>query len=87
MSKTGDFEAVKKDILAVLKQPEYDDGSAGPVPGTRPASYLSRPSRDMDAAGNFAGRGAGARRDPRRRCRRHQRGADGGGAACRRHHL
>ncbi|SPO29154.1 uncharacterized protein UTRI_06103 [Ustilago trichophora] len=35
------------------------DGSAGPVPGTRPASYMSRPSRDMD--GNFAGRGAGAR--------------------------
>ena len=35
------------------------DGSAGPVPGTRPASYLSRPSRDLDA--NFAGRGAGAR--------------------------
>lgn len=35
------------------------DGSAGPVPGTRPASYLARPSRDMD--GNFAGRGAGAR--------------------------
>ncbi|GAK67214.1 proteophosphoglycan 5 [Moesziomyces antarcticus] len=37
------------------------DGSAGPVAGTRPASYLSRPSRDMEAAGNFAGRGAGAR--------------------------
>ncbi|SNX87477.1 uncharacterized protein MEPE_06187 [Melanopsichium pennsylvanicum] len=35
------------------------DGSAGPIPGTRPASYMSRPSRDMD--GNFAGRGAGAR--------------------------
>ncbi|KAJ1026259.1 hypothetical protein NDA16_002346 [Ustilago loliicola] len=35
------------------------DGSAGPVPGTRPASFMSRPSRDMD--GNFAGRGAGAR--------------------------
>ncbi|KAJ9476001.1 hypothetical protein PHBOTO_006084 [Pseudozyma hubeiensis] len=35
------------------------DGSAGPIPGTRPASYMSRPSRDLD--GNFAGRGAGAR--------------------------
>ena len=31
MSKQGDYETVKKDILAVLKQPEYDDGSAGPV--------------------------------------------------------
>ncbi|TKY88037.1 hypothetical protein EX895_003133 [Sporisorium graminicola] len=37
------------------------DGSAGPVPGTRPASFLSRPSRDMDINGNYAGRGAGAR--------------------------
>lgn len=31
MSKQGDYDAVKKDIIAVLKQPEYDDGSAGPV--------------------------------------------------------
>ncbi len=31
MSKQGDYDAVKKDIVAVLKQPEYDDGSAGPV--------------------------------------------------------
>lgn len=31
MSKTGDYEAVKKDIKALLHQPEYDDGSAGPV--------------------------------------------------------
>lgn len=37
------------------------DGSAGPVPGTRPASFLSRPSRELDVNGNFAGRGAGAR--------------------------
>lgn len=25
------FDAVRKDIIAVMKQPEYDDGSAGPV--------------------------------------------------------
>lgn len=31
MSKQGDYEAVKKDILAILKMPDYDDGSAGPV--------------------------------------------------------
>ncbi|KIN07393.1 hypothetical protein OIDMADRAFT_108415 [Oidiodendron maius Zn] len=31
MSKQGDFEAVRKDIAALLKQPGYDDGSAGPV--------------------------------------------------------
>ncbi len=31
MSKPGDFEAVRKDIVALLHQPEYDDGSAGPV--------------------------------------------------------
>jgi len=27
----GDFDAVRKDIAALLRQPEYDDGSAGPV--------------------------------------------------------
>ena len=31
MSKPGDFDAVRKDIAALLHQPEYDDGSAGPV--------------------------------------------------------
>lgn len=31
MSKQGDFEAVRKDIAALLEQPGYDDGSAGPV--------------------------------------------------------
>lgn len=31
MSKKGDFEAVRKDIAKLLHQPEYDDGSAGPV--------------------------------------------------------
>jgi hypothetical protein len=31
MSTRGDFEAVKKDIAKLLHQPEYDDGSAGPV--------------------------------------------------------
>ena len=31
MSKQGDFEAVRGDIAALLKQPGYDDGSAGPV--------------------------------------------------------
>jgi len=31
MSGKGDFEAVRKDIAKLLHQPEYDDGSAGPV--------------------------------------------------------
>lgn len=31
MSQPGDYEAVRKDIAALLHQPEYDDGSAGPV--------------------------------------------------------
>jgi cytochrome c peroxidase len=31
MSKSGDFEAVAEDIEKILHQPEYDDGSAGPV--------------------------------------------------------
>ncbi|EKD21232.1 putative cytochrome c peroxidase [Drepanopeziza brunnea f. sp. 'multigermtubi' MB_m1] len=31
MSKMGDFDAVRKDIAKLLHQPEYDDGSAGPV--------------------------------------------------------
>ncbi|KAI5248155.1 cytochrome c peroxidase-like protein [Aureobasidium subglaciale] len=31
MSKTGDFESVAADIKKLLHQPEYDDGSAGPV--------------------------------------------------------
>ncbi|KAF7936563.1 uncharacterized protein EAE97_007929 [Botrytis byssoidea] len=31
MSKKGDFAAVRKDIIGLLHQPEYDDGSAGPV--------------------------------------------------------
>ncbi|KAE9367582.1 class II peroxidase [Stipitochalara longipes BDJ] len=31
MSKKGDFGAVRKDIAKLLHQPEYDDGSAGPV--------------------------------------------------------
>ncbi|KAF2089306.1 class II peroxidase [Saccharata proteae CBS 121410] len=31
MSKTGDYDAVRKDIVKLLHQPEYDDGSAGPV--------------------------------------------------------
>ncbi|KAJ4396394.1 hypothetical protein N0V93_000613 [Gnomoniopsis smithogilvyi] len=30
-SKPGDFDAVRKSIIDLLKQPEYDDGSAGPV--------------------------------------------------------
>lgn len=30
-SQPGDFEAVRKSIINLLKQPEYDDGSAGPV--------------------------------------------------------
>ncbi|KAI9731278.1 MAG: hypothetical protein M1818_007903 [Claussenomyces sp. TS43310] len=31
MSKHGDFESVRRDIVKLLHQPEYDDGSAGPV--------------------------------------------------------
>ncbi|KAI7530381.1 putative heme-binding, partial [Hortaea werneckii] len=31
MSQPGDYNAVRQDIAALLKQPEYDDGSAGPV--------------------------------------------------------
>lgn len=31
MSSEGDYEAVRKDIIAILKKPEYDDGSIGPV--------------------------------------------------------
>ncbi|PWN48218.1 heme peroxidase [Violaceomyces palustris] len=31
MSQPGDFEGVRKDIIAILKQKGYDDGSAGPV--------------------------------------------------------
>ncbi|KAF3760468.1 heme peroxidase [Cryphonectria parasitica EP155] len=30
-SQLGDFEAVRKSIIDLLDQPEYDDGSAGPV--------------------------------------------------------
>lgn len=30
-SKPGDFEAVRKSIIDLLRQPDYDDGSAGPV--------------------------------------------------------
>lgn len=29
--RAGDFDAVKKAIVDLLDQPEYDDGSAGPV--------------------------------------------------------
>jgi len=29
MSKKGDYAAVRKDIVKLLHQPEYDDGSAG----------------------------------------------------------
>lgn len=31
MSPTRDYDAVRKDIVAQLKKPDYDDGSAGPV--------------------------------------------------------
>jgi hypothetical protein len=31
MSKPGDYDAVRRDIAAQLKKPDYDDGSAGPV--------------------------------------------------------
>ena len=27
----GDYEAVRKDIAAHLKKPDYDDGSLGPI--------------------------------------------------------
>jgi hypothetical protein len=42
MSKKGDFEVVGKDIVKLLHQPEYDDGSAGPVL-VRLAWYASHP--------------------------------------------
>ncbi|RDW65794.1 peroxidase [Aspergillus mulundensis] len=31
MSTTGDYDAVRRDIVGQLKKPNYDDGSAGPV--------------------------------------------------------
>lgn len=31
MSKAFDYEVVRKDIIAALKKPDYDDGSLGPV--------------------------------------------------------
>lgn len=31
MSTYGDYEAVRQSIVKLLEQPEYDDGSAGPV--------------------------------------------------------
>ena len=40
MSEAGDYEAVRKDIAAQLKKPDYDDGSAGPV-FVRLAWYVS----------------------------------------------
>jgi catalase (peroxidase I) len=43
MSKKGDFEAVRKDIVKLLHQPEYDDDSAGPVL-VRLAWYVSDPN-------------------------------------------
>lgn len=33
-TKSGDYAAVAEDIKKLLHQPEYDDGSAGPVLGT-----------------------------------------------------
>lgn len=30
-SRPGDFEAVRKSVIDLLRQPDYDDGSAGPV--------------------------------------------------------
>lgn len=30
-SNPGDYDAVRQDVKKLLKQPEYDDGSAGPV--------------------------------------------------------
>lgn len=32
-AKPGDYAAVAEDIKKLLHQPEYDDGSAGPVLG------------------------------------------------------
>ncbi|KAF2137598.1 class II peroxidase [Aplosporella prunicola CBS 121167] len=31
MSNPGDYDAVRQDIVTLLHQPEYDDGSAGPI--------------------------------------------------------
>ncbi|EMS23109.1 hypothetical protein NBRC10512_001634 [Rhodotorula toruloides] len=30
-SRKGDYDAVRRDIASILKQPDYDDGSIGPV--------------------------------------------------------
>ncbi|GAA6013427.1 hypothetical protein JCM10207_008840 [Rhodosporidiobolus poonsookiae] len=30
-SREGDYDAVRQSIIGILKQPEYDDGSAGPI--------------------------------------------------------
>ena len=30
-SSHGNYEAVKKDIVSILKKPEWDDGNLGPV--------------------------------------------------------
>jgi len=30
-SRKGDFDAVRNDIASILDQPDYDDGSIGPV--------------------------------------------------------
>lgn len=29
--RPGDFESVKRSIIDLLRQPDYDDGSVGPV--------------------------------------------------------
>lgn len=44
LSQPGDFDAVRKSIVDLLKQPEYDDGSAGPVL-VRLAWYATLPPR------------------------------------------
>jgi peroxiredoxin len=31
VSRLGDFESVEKSIKDLLRQPDYDDGSVGPV--------------------------------------------------------
>ena len=43
-SKPGDFDAVRKSIVELLRQPDYDDGSAGPVL-VRLAWYVINQSR------------------------------------------
>lgn len=51
-SQPGDFNAVRKSIISLLKQPEYDDGSAGPVL-VRLAWYETHSSLPLNSVANL----------------------------------